>query len=145
MMKKWIQRIPQILTNLCAVYTCAILIYPVLGAQQAEMRRGWLYEIFLICIVSVLLQDAVFVSGLMKRLSYLWKMVIFFLLILLTVAVCALAFQWFPVDQTGNWLVFLGCFVAGYLIIALVFEAGFRLRRKVYDDALGRYKQEQKK
>ena len=42
-------------------------------------------------------------------------------------------------------LVFWGVFLTGFVLIALVFEISFRFRRKVYQEALDRYKMEQKK
>lgn len=144
-MKKFIQSLPQILTNFCVVYTCAVLIYPLLGAQGTQMRRGWLYEILLVCIVAALLQYVIFSGNVVKRLSYLWSMVLFAGIMLLVVSACAALFQWLPMGQAGSWMVFVGCFLAGYVIISLVFEVGFRLRRKVYDDALGRYKKDRNK
>ena len=139
-MKKFVQNLYNIFLNFCVAYTCAVLIYPLLGAQGKEMRRGWLYEILLICLAAVLLQYAVFASGLLKRLSYLWRMALFAVGMLAVVSACAVGFQWFPPENAVNWLVFTGVFLAGFVAIALVFEAAFRLRRKVYDDALGRYK-----
>ena len=44
-MKKFLQSLPQVLVNLCVSYTCAVLLYTLLDAQQATMRRAWLYEI----------------------------------------------------------------------------------------------------
>ena len=77
-----------------------------------------------------------------KRLSYLWRMVIFAVLLLGVVSGCAVAFRWFPLDQAGYWLTFAGFFLLGYLVISLVFELFFRFQRKQYDAALGRYKRQ---
>lgn len=144
-MKKMVKNLPQLLTNLCVSFTIAVLVYTAFDLPKETMRRATVYELLLICVVATALQYVFFSGNVVRRLSYLWRMVVFALLLLLTVAACALVFQWFPVDQAANWLVFLGCFVGGYLVIALVFEAGFRLRRRVYDDALGRYKKNRQK
>lgn len=139
-MKKFVQSLPQVFVNLCVAYTLAVLIYPLLGAQGAQMRRGWLYEVLLICVAAVLLQYVFFSGHVVKRLSYLWRMVLFAVGMLAVVSACAVGFGWFPVADARSWLFFVGLFLAGFVAIALVFEAAFRLRRKVYDDALGRYK-----
>lgn len=144
-MKKVVQILPQLLTNLCVSFTVAVLVYTAFDFPKETMRRAAVYELLLICVAATLLQYVFFSGKVVKRLSYLWRMVIFSLVLLPIVAACALAFQWFPADQVANWIVFLGCFLGGYLVIALVFEVGFRLRRRVYDDALGRYKKDQKK
>ena len=61
-MKKLLQSLPQVLVNLCVSYTCAVLLYTLLDAQQATMRRAWLYEILAICAAATVLQY-VFFSG----------------------------------------------------------------------------------
>ena len=82
-----------------------------------------------------------FFSGkVVKRLSYLWRMVLFAALMLAVVSACAVGFGWFPVADARSWLFFVGLFLVLFAAISLAFEVGFRLRRKVYDDALGRYK-----
>lgn len=144
-MRKIVQSLPQVLTNLCVSYTVALLVYTAFDFSKETMLRSRVYELLLVCAAATVLQYVFFSGNVVKRLSYLWRMVLFAVLFLPVVAGCAALFQWFPMGRTGSWIVFVGCFLAGYLIIALVFEAGFRLRRKVYDDALGRYKQEQKK
>ncbi len=144
-MKKLIQILPQVLTNLCVSFTAGILVFTAFDFPKETMRRAAVYEILLICLAATVLQYVFFSGNVVKRLSYLWRMVAFVVLLLPIVAVCAVAFQWFPVGQVENWLVFLGFFLGGYLIVSLIFEVGFRLRHRVYDDALGRYKKGQRK
>lgn len=145
-MKKWMQQIPRFLENLCVSFTLAVLLYSLWGAQKETMRRGWLYEIFFICVLATLLQGVFFYENRWtKRVSYLWRMVFYGVAMLVVVSLCAIGFQWFPRTGLQNWLVFWGVFLAGFVLIALVFEISFRFRRKVYQEALDRYKMEQKK
>lgn len=145
-MKKWMQQIPRFLENLCVSFTLAMLLYSLWGAQKETMRRGWLYEIFFICVLATLLQGVFFYENRWtKRISYLWRMVFYGVAMLVVVSLCAIGFQWFPRTDLQNWLVFWGVFLAGFVLIALVFEISFRFRRKVYQEALDRYKMEQKK
>ena len=72
-------------------------------------------------------------------------MVFYGVAMLVVVSLCAIGFQWFPRTDLHNWLVFWGVFLAGFVLIALVFEISFRFRRKVYQEALDRYKKEQNK
>ena len=145
-MKKWMQQIPRFLENLCVSFTLAVLLYSLWGAQKETMRRGWLYEIFFICVLATLLQGVFFYENRWtKRVSYLWRMVFYGVAMLVVVSLCAIGFQWFPRTDLHNWLVFWGVFLAGFVLIALLFEISFRFRRKVYQEALDRYKMEQKK
>lgn len=144
-MKKLVECLPQLLTNLCISFTVATLVFTAFDYSKETMRRERVYEMLLICAVATVLQYILFSGNVVKRLSYLWSMVLFAGIMLLVVSACAALFQWFPMGQAGSWMVFVGCFLAGYVIISLVFEVGFRLRRKVYDDALGRYKKDRNK
>ena len=126
-MKKLVECLPQLLTNLCISFTVATLVFTAFDYSKETMRRERIYEMLLICAVATVLQYILFSGNVVKRLSYLWRMVLF------------------PTGQVEYWIVFAGCFLAGYVIISLVFEVGFRLRRKVYDDALGRYKKDRNK
>ena len=144
-MKKLVECLPQLLTNLCISFTVATLVFTAFDYSKETMRRERIYEMLLICAVATVLQYILFSGNVVKRLSYLWRMVLFALVLLPVIALCAVTFRWFPTGQVEDWIVFAGCFLAGYVIISLVFEVGFRLRRKVYDDALGRYKKDRNK
>ena len=143
-MKKFLQSLPQVLVNLCVSYTCAVLLYTLLDAQHATMRRAWLYEILAICAAATVLQYVFFSGKAVKRLSYLARMAWFAAAMLAVVCGAAVVFRWFPREQLGSWLWLVGIFLVGFAAIALVFEGWFRLKRRVYDDALGRYKQGKK-
>lgn len=143
-MKKFLQSLPQVLVNLCVSYTCAVLLYTLLGAQQATMRRAWLYEILAICAAATVLQYVFFSGKAVKRLSYLVRMAWFAAAMLAVVCGAAVVFRWFPLEHLGSWLWLVGIFLVGFAAITLVFEGWFRLKRRVYDDALGRYKQGKK-
>ena len=141
-MKKFLQSLPQVLVNLCVSYTCAVLLYTLLDAQQATMRRAWLYEILAICAAATVLQYVFFSGKAVKRLSYLARMAWFAAAML--VVVCGAALAFIVLYNLGSWLWLVGIFLVGFAAITLVFEGWFRLKRRVYDDALGRYKQGKK-
>ena len=107
-MKKWMQQIPRFLENLCVSFTLAVLLYSLWGAQKETMRRGWLYEIFFICVLATLLQGVFFYENRWtKRVSYLWRMVFYGVAMLVVVSLCAIGFQWekdtMP-SARGRWL-----------------------------------------
>lgn len=103
-MKKFLQSLPQVLVNLCVSYTCAVLLYTLLDAQQATMRRAWLYEILAICAAATVLQYVFFSGKAVKRLSYLARMAWFLAAMLAVVCGAAVVFRWFPLEQLGSWL-----------------------------------------
>ena len=132
-MKKFVQSLSQVVVNLCISFTVAVLIY-------AAFPQGMVWQLLLLSAAATLLQFAFFSGKVVKRLSYLWRMVLFAALMLAVVSACAVGFGWFPVADARSWLFFVGLFLVLFAAISLAFEVGFRLRRKVYDDALGRYK-----
>ena len=95
-MKKILQALPELLTNLCISFTVATLVYTLFDWNKETMRRGWVFEILLLCAVATVLQYLFFSGKVVKRLSYLWRMVIFAVLLLGVVSGCAVAFRWFP-------------------------------------------------
>ena len=137
-MKQFIQSLPQVLVNLCVAFTIAVLTYA--AFSRGTLPQGMVWQLLLLSAAATLLQFVFFSGKAVKRLSYLWRMALFAALMLAVVSACAVGFGWFPVENAANWLVFVGVFLALFAAISLAFEVGFRLRRKVYDDALGRYK-----
>lgn len=139
-MKKFVQSLSQVVVNLCISFTIAVLIYA--AFSRGTLPRGMVWQLLLLSAAATLLQFAFFSGKVVKRLSYLWRMVIFAVLLLGVVSGCAVAFRWFPLDQAAYWLTFAGFFLLGYLVTSLVFELFFRFQRKQYDAALGRYKRQ---
>ena len=114
-MKKFVQSLSQVVVNLCISFTVAVLIYA--AFSQGTLPQGMVWQLLLLSAAATLLQFAFFSGKVVKRLSYLWRMVLFAALMLA-----------------------VGLFLVLFAAISLAFEVGFRLRRRVYDDALGRYK-----
>lgn len=137
-MKQFIQSLPQVFVNLCEAFTIAVLIYATFS--RGALPQGMVWQLLLLSAAATVLQFVFFSGKAVKRLSYLWRMALFAALMLGVVSACAVGFRWFPVENAANWLFFVGVFLALFAAISLAFEVGFRLRRKVYDDALGRYK-----
>ena len=137
-MKQFIQSLPQVFVNLCVAFTIAVLIFA--AFSRGALPQGMVWQLLLLSAAATLLQFVFFSGKAVKRLSYLWRMALFAALMLAVVSACAVGFRWFPVENAANWLLFTGVFLALFAGISLAFEVGFRLRRKVYDDALGRYK-----
>ncbi len=137
-MKQFAQSLSQVVVNLCISFTIAVLIYA--AFSQGTLPQGMVWQLLLLSAAATLLQFAFFSGKVVKRLSYLWRMVLFAALMLAVVSACAVGFGWFPVADARSWLFFVGLFLVLFAAISLAFEVGFRLRRRVYDDALGRYK-----
>lgn len=47
--------------------------------------------------------------------------------------------------ESGSWLVFLGIFLAVFLVMTLGFELWFRAAGRRYDGILGQYRREREK
>ena len=121
-MKQFAQSLSQVVVNLCISFTIAVLIYA--AFSRGTLPQGMVWQLLLLSAAATLLQ----------------RMVLFAALMLAVVSACAVGFGWFPVADARSWLFFVGLFLVLFAAISLAFEVGFRLRRRVYDDALGRYK-----
>ena len=137
-MKKFAQSLSQVVVNLCISFTIAVLIYA--AFSQGTLPHGMVWQLLLLSAAATLLQFAFFSGKVVKRLSYLWRMVLFAVGMLAVVSAGAVGCGWSPVADARSWLFFVGLFLVLFAAISLAFEVGFRLRRRVYDDALGRYK-----
>ena len=55
-MKKILQALPELLTNLCISFTVATLVYTLFDWDKETMRRAWVFEILLLCAVATVLR-----------------------------------------------------------------------------------------
>jgi hypothetical protein len=59
---------------------------------------------------------------------------------LLTLCAFAYFFRWFPVNVPANWLIFIGAYIAVFLVAVFVLRAVFRIGGVKYDVLLDAYK-----
>ena len=52
----------------------------------------------------------------------------------------AVFMRWFPLENPGAWLLFIGLFVAVFAVMTLGFEVYFRIVGRRYDGLLGQYR-----
>lgn len=84
-----------------------------------------------------------FTDGIIRQMSVVMRTVCMFVSIIILIAVCAVLFDWFPVDMWQPWAAFLltfaFCSAASLLLMALKEKA----ENRKMEEALNRIKQEQ--
>ena len=58
----------------------------------------------------------------------------------MALAVFAVIFQWFPVRNLANWLIFAGMYIAVFLVAVFALRNVFRLSGITYNQMLAAYK-----
>ena len=65
---------------------------------------------------------------------------LFAALFLPVMVLMAVFMRWFPLENPGAWLLFIGLFVAVFAVMTLGFEVYFRIVGRRYDGLLGQYR-----
>lgn len=145
-MKKLIGFVMEWKTGACLMFTGTMALYLVvcLILGQRLVRVSILWSLLLISGAGTLLQTLCFTELAIKRMRYTGRLALYGLLFLPILAVIAWIFQWFPMG-VESWLVFLGIFLAVFLVMTVGFEIWFRATGRKYDGLLGQYRQEREK
>jgi len=125
-----------------AVIVCA-LILALTG--QNEMPLDMLLSLLIISTVGTGLQYLIFGSHLIQRMHYALRILLFAVPFFVLLAANAYFFQWFPLDNSFAWLMFIRIFFAVLLFLIIGFECYFRAIGKKYDGLLGEYRKRREK
>ena len=50
--------------------------------------------------------------------------------------------QWFPTENGGSWVIFVGTFFGTFILMTIGFDIYFRITGRKYDGLLGQYRRE---
>lgn len=142
-MKRFLRFVMEWKTWACLMFTGTMALYLViclaLGERAAPVSTLW--SLLLVSALGTLLQCLCFTELVIRRMRYTGRLALFFLLFLPALSAVAWAFRWFP-GEAGSWLVFLGIFLAVFLVMTLGFELRFWADGKRYDGILGQYRRQ---
>lgn len=134
-------------TAVCLTFSASVCIL-----MGMAWLKGWetvpvslLFSLMLTSLAAGILQIAAFTEIFIKRMAYSWRMTLFAVLFLAVLTAIAVGFQWFPAEQKGSWLIFLGIFLTIFVITSAGFELYFRITGKKYDGLLGQYHKSKEK
>ncbi len=152
----WIEFLKQLLLTFLISYLAIIVVGFFVG--DTEKGSGGLYHLgnegLSIYSTMQILIFAVAISGfriillsniLIKKMMLLWRISLMLFCSIVTAIVCAVIFQWFPIQSGEAWISFIlsmgGCFV---LIVAGMFIKT-KLDDRRYNKQLSAYKEKQRK
>ena len=100
-------------------------------------------EFFLVAVVMVGLRILFFTDLIIRSLSVIARTVWMVLLVLMTISLCIVMFDWFPVEDWRPWLMFWVCFVFCFVGSLLITALKARAENQKMEEALKRLKQEE--
>lgn len=128
--------------SLCVAFSISVSAYTVIAYCMGEHAVSvmMVLSLALICAIGTLIQLLCFSTYVWRNLRYTWRLLLFGGLFLPVLAICAVAFAWFPIASHHAWIGFFAVYLVLLLLITAVFEAYYRLAGKKYDGILGQYR-----
>lgn len=130
--------------NFCIGFTVFMLISMVFGMIFAdESAKGGIlicWEIAGTMLATTVLQMLFFTPALIKRLGYIPRLAAFGLSLYALLAICGIAFGWFPADSAGAWAGFTIAYLVILALMTVVFTVIYRRNIKELNDSLQEFK-----
>lgn len=104
-----------------------------------EIKMNTIFSLILVFLFMSFMQSIAFTEIWIKKLHYGLRMMIFAFPSLAFMSLAAWKFGWFPIEEIGKWIVFIGIFCICFVISSIIYEIYFRMTGKKYDGLLGEY------
>lgn len=99
---------------------------------------------FFIAIALIIVMRFIFMTDFfIKKMPLFARVIMLFFSVLIIIIGFVLLFEWFPVKETGAWIMFALCFVLSCGISTIISIVSEKRENKKLEDALRRYKEEQ--
>lgn len=143
-MKKFMKFVVEWKAAASLMFTASVMLFLVVCLFRGEtvVRTSTVWSILVVSLLGTHIQLLCFTDLVIKKLRYTLRSLLFAVLFLALLAVAAWAFAWFPVGDAGQWLIFVGIFLAVFLVMTIGFEIYFAAAGKKYDGLLGQYRRE---
>lgn len=141
-MKRWMKGILEWKTAVALSYTACMAIYMAIAALlgEATMELRTVFGMLAMCMAGSAIQYVCFTENVIRRMRYSLRLALFAALFLPVMVLMAVFMRWFPLENPGAWLLFIGLFVAVFVVMTLGFEVYFRIVGRRYDGLLGQYR-----
>lgn len=141
-MKKFFKGLVEWKMSACVLFTAAMFIYLFfcLIYDNREVSTAMLWGLFWVSAAGSLIQGICFSDWIIKKMRYTWRSLLFILLFLPVLSLAAWKTQWFPADQAGAWVLFIGIFFLIFLVMTVGFDLYFRVTGRKYDGLIGQYR-----
>ena len=141
-MKKVIQLIAAIKTVAMFAFTGGMMLSVFasmfLGKESISIDHIW--QIIFLSLIYGSLQFFAFSENTLGRMRTTGRMALLGVSMLAVFVLFALIFEWFPVQNPINWLIFVGLYIATFFGAVLAFRTAFRLGGMKYNELLTAYK-----
>lgn len=141
-MKNFLKGVVQWKLSACAIFTAATFFYLffsfLYGTEQVSTATLW--GLFWASAAGSLCQAVCFSDWIIKKLRYTWRSLLFVLLFFPVLALIAWQTGWFPTDQAGAWVLFIGLFFLIFLVMTVGFDIYFQFTGRKYDGLIGQYR-----
>lgn len=143
-MKTFLKCAVAVKTHACLLFTGFMAVLAVVYGLILDWPITWalILELLGLSFACSLIQFVFFSGVLLKKMSYLLRMLCSLPAFLAVVTGAGMIFRWFPIDRWQSWITFLTIFAVIFVVIALGFEIYFRLTGQKYDGLLKRYKEQ---
>ena len=142
MMKKFFEVVMNLKERTALIYTGGMFFYMffLFLFKQESAPLPVLFSLLVVSVAASVMQVAAFSNLLIKKLSYGWRMMVFFIPFGALLTAVAVACGWFPTDQLGAWVLFGLFFVLISAAITGGIELYYRLSGRRWDDRLDWYR-----
>jgi hypothetical protein len=113
-----------------------------LGSQGLAVST--MLQFLLSSVVIISLQHLFFSEKISKKMTALWRTILFLFSILAFMVLFIIIFDWFPLNNLYAWLGFLTCFVGGFVIGTSTMIIKTKLDNRRYNALLSLYKDQHK-
>jgi len=131
-------------TGMSLLYTATMVIYLIfcLISGSSAVSVTILWSLLLVSIAGSLIQAFCFTDWIIKKMRYTRRSLLFVLLFLPALSLAAWKGKWFPIENAGAWLTFIGAFFLTFAVMTIGFDIYFRITGRKYDGMLGQYRKE---
>jgi len=115
-----------------------VIITLITGATAIPIST--VISLLIVSSVGTFIQFFAFSDRIIKKMRYTIRMIVFTVLFFVMLAINAIYFEWFPIENSIFWLTFIGIFFAIFIVMIIGFEIYYRAMGKKYDGLLGQYR-----
>ena len=140
-MKKFIQLIAAVKAVASLAFTAQIMLATVASMlfNRGSIPISYIWQMIFLALIYGCLQLAAFSENFFRRMKTPGRMLFLAASMFAALTVFAILFQWFPLENLINWLIFIGLYAAVFLIAVFALRTVFRLSGIKYTQMLVAY------
>ena len=143
-MKQFLRGVVAWKTSACMIFTAAMFFYLFfcMVFDHRAVSTTMLWTLFWASAGASLIQAVCFSDWIIRKMRYTRRSLLFVVLFLPVLTLMAWKGGWFPMEQAGAWVMFIGMFFLIFIVMTIGFDIYFRLTGRKYDGMIGQYRKE---